>query len=590
MKRAPRLPSAMYWTGSKEIYGYPSSREALQRIAKHLDARNAILVLSRASLILERWGDTSREGQLLLAKCFLRGQPLKRAITLLSDPDQALFFRPQFYALMNYLARYGWSENPQRLIGEDEFEQLGSALFAVCDAISSEDRKRRRDLNPTDLLSSVAFELVLNSYFTRFPDLSLSIARAKYLYVNIHRRLALKPPLHFLDIEAIFREATSIGLDEYLSIGMAVLAHFHKYVDNDKPLPPEDNPTIIFPGQVFAKAVLDKGILRRAFSLASVTLEDFRAQVSSHTNREMVYDFLAIKAHPLLRRDDEAFLLLSFPYLFERLTTGIYWIIFDYLGTQGGNLHLQFSRYVGRIFQTYVEELVEQIHLRQGNGDERLLRDQPYETKLGERRTPDVMVFGKDYAIIIEASATRIQAKKTTSQGIPEAFQADCEKMIFDNVRSLENFINDFRTGVCTLEGIDASAIRTIYPIIVLIEELPQFWVIDDYIAREIQTKGFLSDKGIAPLSILDIDDLESLEKWSRAPLLDAIRDWHRSPYFPHEAFRDHVMSTLVEEQHPVRGSWIERTAHRNFAEAGQILFGHELDLLTTTNQEALQE
>lgn len=574
----PRLPKSIYWTRSEEIYGYPIDYGAIPRIVRHLDARNAIVSLSKACWVLEKWGDTSEEAQRLLAKQFLRGHHLQRAFSLISEPGRVVFFRPQFYLLMKYLARYGWIGDTMRPVGKQELEKLGEALLGVVNLIDAESKRKRRALNVIDRLSGITFELVTTSHVLKYPDISLALARARYMYVNIHRQLAVEPPLDFIDIDNVFQEATGIGLDEYLSIGIGIISHYYKYNTEEVVLHREQDLNIFRPKQYFRKTALEGEVLRRVFDFISMTLSDFRSQASKQSRREMAYDFLIMKQNPLIKLDDDVFVLISYSYLFERFTTGVYWIVFDHLRDNAkNNLHLQFSRYTGVIFQEYVKKVIKHIVERQPERAEKLIFDQPYRVAKREYRTPDVMLFGNDYAVLIESSATRIQAKRTTSLGNVQAFGKDCEKMFFNNAKSLDTFIRNMRDGKVCLEGIDARRIRRFYPVIVTIEGFPKYPVIDAYIDSEIKKRKLLSGDDIAPLSTLGIYDLEALEKWSDVSLIDALRDWHHNPWFPHQAFGDYVISSSGQNRQPVHGSWVESVVHKTFSEAATLMFGRPI-------------
>ena len=501
-----RMSSTRSYVESKEILGSELGYAALPRIVSRIDARSGIMSLAKACWIIEQWGATNSSAQKLLVTGFLLDHHARRAIDLIDTQDRIVFFRPQLLTLMKYLARYGRMRSTTEPNKRADLNKLGEALLCISDLISAEFTEKRKSFQEEDPLRRVARELVTESFLMKPLNLSFELTRARYLFVKIHRRLALDPPTDFVDIDQIFHEATGIDLDTYVSIGIAIATHYLKYIAERQHLSEKLDFIVFQPTNWFRDSLLDRSALAKAFDMISMTLSDFRSMVIGQSRREMAYDFIAMKSRPFLRLGDDTYVLISFEYLFERLTTGVYWVIFDYL--KKNDLQLRFSRYNGIIFQTYVEEIITQTVKQKREQTEKLLIDQTYKIGRKTYRTPDVMLFGSDYAILIEASATRLQAKRTTSLGMPEAFHDDCQKMIFHNAKSLDSCIQHMRNGQVPLEGIRFDKIKNFYPVIVTPERFPKFPIIDMYLDTEIARLSLLSAQDISPLSIMAIEDL----------------------------------------------------------------------------------
>lgn len=587
--RNHRSTNVLVYTQSKELYGYTKSYESIGRLVASLDAKSVITSLAKACWLLETQGDNDEKCQLKLASTFLEGKALRNAIDLITNEGRTVFFRNQIYILMKYVAQY--SKKTGASVAEDELHIIGGALITITDLLASVHKEQQRlyerqsssqTTNQIEKLNQLAYELIANSFLfrsLRVPSTRHSLSRTRIMYVDIHKSLRAEELPNFMDIERYFSEATGVELNAYLSIGIAMIVHFLQLRVDQDGLPIDMDFILLNPHKIFGNSTIEFSIVEKVLESISLTIQELREYSENQNKRERTYDFLKMRARPLIKIENGIFIPISVSYVIERFATGVYWTVLDHINRNYSlRLSNQFTSYNGILFQKYVERTLEQLRSRTSPPNEVILFDRPYRIGKEEYRTPDVILLGDNYAILVEASATRIQAKKTESQGIPQAFRDDCQKMIFHNAKSLDFFIRNLLEGKVQLEGFDLSRVKEIYPIIVTIEGFPNHPGLDVFLQNEINREGWLSQKTISGLSVLDIRDLEHLEAYCLSSFISVLRAWHKnSPYL----LPITNLSTFLESSDFLSGralsTWSSKIVDQAFEESTMLIFGKPL-------------
>lgn len=564
---APHELGIYAYIESQDILGNSLGSDSIPRLVQHVDMGNSLVTLARAAWLIEESDANNTQIQIALAEEFFPPEVMRQIKNLVLNGNRIVLFRYQIQVLMKYVARYArvspFSGKPA---SEEQLKKLGLALLAVSDMISAEVKRKRRELKADDELKFVTHEVFSTSYLMHQPSLVDSIVRSNHLYTGIPRTPVGQKHRDYLDLNKEFQSVYGMRLDDYMNIGLGVLAHFLRFWQEEHSQ--TDLSFLLFnPRQWFSTSLLDDDTVNQILKIISVTPADFRNDVIKQSRREVAYDFLAMKSKPLLKFSDETYMPISFAYLFEKLTTGIYWTLFDHLEEDN---RLKFSRYNGFLFQEYVLDLLRHINEPNRGIEESILEDQLYTVDKQEFRSPDAMLLGEDYIVLIEASATRLQAKRTTSLGLPEAFESDCEKMILANAKSLGRFIENIKTGKALIPGVESAKIKNYYPVIVLIEGFPKLSVIDKYIEREIASRRLLSGSGIAPLSVLSIEELEAISGHSDLALTSALKGWHATPRFPLTSFSTYIASLVKKDPN----GWYKERGDLIFDEASKLIIG----------------
>lgn len=530
---------------SDELFANKLGFESICNLVRNIDVINGLVSLSKVVWILEDKGALNRDAQLFLANNYLLQSRLRILVQIFEDQSRLLFFRPQVHSLMKLLAIYGqYSESPESLEDKD-LVTLGTALLATTDLIARESRRISKSLNIDDRIKSISVQLITGEYLISSRRLPLDVARSKKIYVELHNLFKENPPVDYVDIEDAFFEATGVDISTYLEIGFGLILNLQQFRRLETMLPSNPNFNVIHSSSVFNNSLISDTELEKIFNLLSIPIIEFKDTVKDQSSREISYDFLKMKEKPLLNIGNDLYIPFSYDFFCERLTTGIYWIIFDFLKEKkSGNLHLKFSRYNGLLFEKYVKDLSKIIHLNLNNPEEAFIGDEVYLIGKQELKTPDAMIIGDEYIIVIEATSSRITANRTLAMGIPDAFMGDCEKIIFRKARELDGFLRNLENGNVEIKGNRISWGKKIYPLIVTLDSFPKMTVIDDFLYQEIQSQGFLASNYIEPLSIISVDELEDVAKNDDYDFLDILKSWHSDFKFPYIS-----LSLFIEEE-----------------------------------------
>ena len=556
---------------SKDIFGNRIGADTIPRIVQYMNIEETLIVLGKALWLIEddRLQDAST--QLLLANQFLPEirQDICRELVL---DGRILFFPSQIRCLMKLIflhCKVAVSESP---LENNDLYKIGLALFATSDFLGKEYRRWNEmfRIDDEDSFTFMIHQLIGTSYLIRLSNSTYSITRSKIIFNDIHHEINSENESDYVEIDEVFKSATGINLLTYIHIGMGIITYFLEYRGMDS-TPKDGNFILLDPDNWFDSTKVEKNLVMTVFKLIAVSIDEYRNEIQKHNQREIGHDFILMRQRPLLNINNRGYLPFSFEYLVERLSIGIYWIIFDYLREFNNNTHLKFSRYVGKLFQEYVNKLINIINNRQEK-KEKLILDSKYFIGNNEYRTPDIILIGENYVILIEVSSTRLQAKRTTALGIPQAFEDDIDKMILHNARSLDTFISNFKTHPNILQNIDCSSIKKFYPIIVTIEGFPRFQIISTYIQNRIEEQQLLMDDNIAPLSFLDIDDLEYLEVFCSKRLILLLESWHNSQDFGSFTFT-HFLKDELDCFDIDRSSYMFTASQALTKDASMLLF-----------------
>ena len=582
-----RLPYSLVYCTSKDIFGYSINYGSIPNYVRSLGLKNSITSLVKIGWFLDESGESDLSAQFKLATHLLPSNKHNIAKQLVFNQGRIIFFRAQIYILIKYLILYGNGED--KAIESKELQTIGLCLLATTELISSQvkERKNARVRSETQSLNILTHEVVTNSFFMdmfSIPTVRLQMVRARYMFKTIHSRLRENPKVEddYVDINHFFQESIEITLTDYLNFGTSLIVYYFQFFQKESALLEKNFPNI-YPQKLFENSIVGEKKVNAFFDLLSTTLPrlktDLQSSSSPKRRREFIYDLLLLRANPLLKINSEIFIPFSIPFLFERITSGIFWLVLDHLNDNyGRDISDRFTRYHGRIFQEYVEEIVQNIHKHHPIDGERIVQEQTYKIRKQEGKTPDIMIFGSDYAIFFEASATRMQAKGTISLGRKDAFDSDFKKMILHNAKSLDNFINKFRKGSIVIDGIEPKNIAFFYPVIVTIETFAgQNPIINPFLKNKFKINKLFPSKDIAGLTILEINDIEYIEGYVNASFIDILKSWHSqsSDLLPKEHFKDHIKK--FPEKDVSSDTLMSQITDAALDEAAQFMFNKKL-------------
>ena len=114
--------------------------------------------------------------------------------------------------------------------------------------------------------------------------------------------------------------------------------------------------------------------------------------------------------------------------------------------------------------------------------------------------------------MFLDATAMRIRFEATAVSSDVAAFDTDVDQIIVAKAQQLIDRIRDFRTALYDFGGVTARDIDRIYPVIVTIQSIPESTVVWGRIRDRLTSQGVLTDPGVEPLQLIDVEELEVLE------------------------------------------------------------------------------
>lgn len=323
------LQYARSYVLSEELFGHRLGADSIPGLLSHLDARNALVSLAKAVWLLEDSGLLSQAPQYEIASQYLAKVRHPAAMQLLSDPSRILYFRPQLHTTMKFVAMHGRQNDPSKPVSGDSLHKLGSAAHAATDLIARESRRIGKSLSNDDRARRISLQLVTGEHLMAGRRLLNDIARSKIMYVYLHEEFHESPPTDYLDIGSVFRDATGIDIPTFLEVGFGFIVNLMQYRQQSEKIPSKRDFILFHPGHWLRNSQVEPDHIDRMFRFLSMSVDELGESSSQQNTRELGFDFLAMKERPLIQFHGDTFMPISFDFVVERLTTGIYWVIFD---------------------------------------------------------------------------------------------------------------------------------------------------------------------------------------------------------------------------------------------------------------------
>lgn len=156
----------------------------------------------------------------------------------------------------------------------------------------------------------------------------------------------------------------------------------------------------------------------------------------------------------------------------------------------------------------------------------------------------------------------------TRIRGIPKKFEDDTEKLILEVAEQLDGICSSLLEDQKRFTGYEPPRERTIVPVIGVGGGYPSDAISRTYVDELLGKKGLLQQKGVAPLYILNLAELELLEGLREAGEKPGrlLMDWRRSSLRTVSSWN---YALRVKRERRVRPSRIRiriQTAHQEMA------------------------
>ncbi len=542
----------------------PTLQQFIEKL-RDVGLRSVMLSLSRLMTVLHHDGVSNSQLQAILRDSAFTAHMFARLREVRNWHERIIFFPQQVLFTMKMALMHSPDRNDGR--GNDEFRDVLAELLLIASEFLD-----KLDLpeDPEELERVMVAHQVRNYLMNMTDQVRYMIPRASLLYLKLPYEEELRRDTDFIDISAVFTEATGFALKEYVGLGLAVLMWFvrQSYLRGTY----SEEHSSINPNTFFREATLDQGMARRFLESMLHTyasaLEAFRARAPDELR--LAYDFLPFMTKPLYQVREDIIIPVNISYLEAKFTSGIYWTIFDFLQ---GDDRIRFSRFFGRIFERYVQRTLQRMVPHESALAQRVFPEFVYQCPAGERKTSDVVIVYPRSAIFLEATASRIRMEATAISGDIRAFEQDVEKIILSSAHQLTERIRDFRDNLYCFGEVESRHIDRIYPVIVTVHSLPESTIIWRYIRRMLEGREVVEDLGIEPVQLIDVEELEILETILEqgVTLLDVLQAKAGDP----ERRNIGLKNFLIARFQPRRNEFLRREYEEIGAYSKGLLFGN---------------
>lgn len=527
----------LVWAGAQRLLNISSSWQEVADRLQHYTLPEVLNAVGRISAVLRNGDDRSFDLQLEICAGLLGGERAKaiaRRVWLMRQKEIAeegappsqyvLFAERSLQTLLQVAAQVLPADESSR--GEP-LNALGEALLIVNDLLSQEA------LTPQGIDAATPEGERQWTYFLSVQAAALGaepavhrIARAYDLFLT--DRPELSGDASYIDLPALFTETTGLSISQYALVFFAFAGVLNGITAENVA---HQNAAINL--SYFSSLSITTAEIDRFFSVAGQHVAAFLAEMRhAYPNGLLRPGYrLPLERSPLVRFETTA-VCLSLPLLEDRLTDGLYHILFNARpGNAGMAFRDRFMRYVGTVFERYVEgsfcRIAQYEHAKRRDAKPRArpssrfisgrqlfecLSDQPGPTP----SLCDGILVVADAIVLVESKARMLSLAARAGESEEEFFER-MEDIVVAGARQLGATLRLLAAGSFRNLDLDPKNIRRAIPAIVSLQRISLNVLFKKWIDSRLAAEGLLQRRiieniRISELELLDAGDLAFLE------------------------------------------------------------------------------
>lgn len=523
--------------GARDLLGIDASLPAIEDRLRHFSLLEVLEVLGRMNAVLRSTTASAVEAQVSLLHALFparRVWDIRRRLeaTMRADaaespgqsPSLPAIFEPRLIAAMAVLA--GATLPPTGVQTGAPLEKIGEALMMLNDLVDTVHSPEDADAaTPEGRLQWVHYFAVMA--FNLGEDSTVeAMVRTAEIFLDRHHELLNDPD--YVDVAALFEEATGLTLDAYFLVSVALIGPMFGITADDSANQKALIPKGFFSG--FSAEMRARFLALVGQDSAAFCREAARAWPQGELRP---LKLLPVEQSPVVHFG-EGHVCLSVQLLERRLTAGIYHVL---LNARPGPAHRSFreryQRFIGRAFEKYVERATLRIveHLvarggwhprdRRGGGPARFFTEGALRAALSPASTPTpsicdgALLVGQDL-FLIECKARFFSLAERTGDA-PESLTTRLREITVRGTRQLNATLSMIAAGNLRQLGLVAERIRRVFPVVISLEELPLSADVRSWVDDELAASGALPDEMVGSMRVhapefFSARDLEWLE------------------------------------------------------------------------------
>ena len=500
--------------------GYPSSEEDLSQILQTFNCTDMLIILARINLLLQSREDFFRSERCL--KENFCSPILLNAVNVSRELSRNIIFnRESTLRLLDKSARISDPHSPRAPDATYEARyDLAKCYLIANGLLEGEHPNFGEDLTEEErnaLLAALipGFEYRIDS--SPGPHIKHSLVRSKELLEGLQGT-----PSTF-DVNATFHQATGLSLQDYQYLILSILSVSLSFTLKD-----------VLDGEIFIDTQRFPDLVplyERLLQHTCIPINELALEVERTPS--LPNEFLLLRKYPLLKIDENRIMCIDIGFLLDKLETGVFWIIHGQLNAEesGGGKKIIDLR--GQVFEDYTASIIKRALSDTEVCAERYILRPRYDQK-EQTECTDIAVLGDDTLILLECKAPLLSAKTKFSGdfcNLYDGIKCNAIKGVKQLWTAIQTLAHTNTTQRGRVEGIDISQVRKIYPVLILSDRIFSFPYMNRFLDSEftrLVTRNDLKEHlEIVPLTVLTIEDLESLEPYlSDIPFHAHLDDW----------------------------------------------------------------
>lgn len=365
------------------------------------------------------------------------------------------------------------------------------------------------------LPESLAMELICNGIFHHSENDGSLFVRFRTLWMthgNTCGRTRLrKTPLELLE------ELLKLSISEVLAITFALYA---LTVEREAAY---DDPLI----DLHSRVAVDPTKVERYLELFASPSIDVLATETSTALRD--WQMLALQDRPLLRVGS-AVLVLDVPYLLQRVTTGLYWLVHDSEKSKSDKHRQQWTQAYAEMVERLALDYIRPLSPPILGGGRAFHSEAEIKSAYNRKQCDGATDYGPEWILWEIVSAQ--PSVPTREEGSAEHFRRDVDRMVVQKARQLSFVASALLREKPEQRRLTVATPTRIIPVAVQGGQFPVNPVSSSYLSEVLASEGLFSEPQITALRIVDLGDLEllgSLRESLGASPADILQRWASS-------------------------------------------------------------
>ena len=518
----------------KEIFGTPPTEGEMLNEIHALDRLHTISLLSQMNLLLALDGFHPDEQRTIELQTFL--------VNLLIDEDLFAHLRDKFGKERLAYLRPFHSLQVLTLIkrvmldgskigglqpGTDNQAniRLGRCLIMINDfLITPENISAIRPERPSSK-RKIALQLQMGSSLeiSNPPEIHTSVVRSDMIFGNL-----VKSVPGSLNVRKAFEQSSGMTLEDYVDHILGLLTYYLT-LDPRKLI---ENPGLSYIAVKTIFAESPKDIVGRFWLMELVTMDGLEASLREPTGLKAHLDFIALRKKPFLEVGQDSVIALHLGFVQEKLESGLFWAIFNSLGTKEER-SLLFTDW-GHLFEEYVSQILAKCLV--ASTDKYV--SFPRFSDNNEEAFDGIVSAGK-YLVVMEFKGGFLNANAKYADDADE-FVRDLDRKfgaqkgagVEQLVRKIAAVFAEKPVTRRSLKGFDTSSVRVVIPVLVVQEsfvssELTASYLVDVFGTLKRKERLDPSITCTFPV-VMDVSEVEALKPFlaaGKVSLIDCLME-----------------------------------------------------------------